>query len=1050
MRLIPFLNALLAALVALAGCAESPQSAAPLPTVHFVDATAAAGIDFVHTSGRSGRKYGVETIGSGVAFLDCDNDGYMDLYLVNGGDLLGHTSPVRPRNALYHNQGDGTFVDRALQLGLADSSYGMGASAGDYDNDGDTDLFVANFGPNALYRNGGIPAAWRFSEVGAATVLAQDTSWSTGSAFVDYDLDGDLDLYVANYLDYGFEGDQVGADGRLQRPRRHLAPTEYPGRRDFLYRNEGDDRFTDVTAAAGLLNVACRELGAVFFDFDEDGDPDLFQGNDATPNFLYRNEGDGTFAEIGLAAGVAYNDAGKPEGTMGVDIGDIDGDGLQDLVMTNFQWESNTLYRNLGGGLFRDESMPRNIGADSFARLAFGINLFDADNDGDLDLYVANGHIDEDIDAFDPQATYAQLDHFYLNDGQGRFAEVSQRVGPGFARAAVGRGSAVADYDNDGDLDLVVLNTHQPAVLLRNDTRADNHWIALDLEGTQSNRDGLGARVAVYAGSRTLRVHSRSSSSYLSQSDPRLFFGLGAQERVDRIQIDWPSGRRQEVGPTAADQVLRIVEPSAEPEPVAVQSKRIDNGGPTATRTLEDFWETSPAVLPQTVLVPVASPTQADLRELRTAARTAPDLPGPHVVLGNALRQLRRYTEAADQYAQALRLDPDYTSAYTALGQLHSARGDHAEAMAAFARAARIDPAAAQPHYFSGNIALRRNRLDEASGHYEQALARDPTYLQAYINLAGLHTRQTDYGPAIEVYERGLAALPGHPELAFLLARVLFIQTHYATALERLDEVARLEPERSRAWELAAQAHLQMGDSKAALESLNQGLQRDSTNAALHARLGIVLLETEQTKRAIDHLIRAVQIDPDHAEAHYSLGQAHTRQGRRAQGAEFLRYFQYLQDNYQDLLDYKTAISINPDDARAYYDLGAVYSRIGRYEGARQMYTVCLRLDPQHLDALNNLGNIYLRRRQLDRAIAAYQQVLEGDSTYARACNNLGNAYLLAGRQAEAVGAFERAVRLQPDYPSPRNALVRLYRQQGRQEEATAHLEAYRRLTKAP
>ncbi|NKB66505.1 MAG: tetratricopeptide repeat protein [Candidatus Latescibacteria bacterium] len=1053
MRLPSLLYAILPALVILPGCAEDPPPelpSAPLSaSVRFTDVTTAAGIDFVHTSGRSGRKYGIETIGSGAVFFDYDNDGYIDLYLVNGGDLPGHVSTTSPRNTLYHNEGDGTFAATAHRQGLADSSYGMGASAGDYDNDGNADLFVANFGVNALYRNGGEDAAWQFSEIGATTIIAQDTSWSTGSAFVDYDLDGDLDLYVANYLDYGFEADLVDPSGGLKRPRRHLAPTEYPGRRDFLYRNEGDDRFTDVTAAAGLLNTACRELGAVFFDFDEDGDPDLFQGNDATPNFLYRNQGDGTFAEMGLLAGVAYNEAGKPEGTMGVDIGDIDGDGLQDLVMTNFQWESNTLYRNLGDGLFRDESMQRNIGADSFARLAFGINLFDADNDSDLDLYVANGHIDEDIDAFDPQATYAQVDHFYLNDGHGRFDEITPQIGPDFARPGVGRGSAVADYDNDGDLDLIVLNTHQAAVLLRNDTPPRNNWIALDLEGTHSNRDGFGARLAVVAGKRVLRAHSRSSSSYLSQSDPRLFFGLGDHDQADRIEIDWPSGQHQELGPTQANQVVHIVEPRQQKAPT-VRSDRTDKIETEIAANLAQFWEMAPAVLPQTILTPVAVPTQADLDSLQAATRAVPDSPNLQVELGDALRPLRRYSEAADHYDQALKLDPAYAPAYTALGQLRSAQGNYDQAVTAFKRAAELDPTAAQPHYFLGNTALRRNRLEAAAAHYEQALNRDPTYLQAYINLSGLHTRQTDYGPAVEVFERGLSHLPGHPELTFLLARLLFVQTHYQAALERLEEVARLEPESSRSWELAAQAHLQMGASQQALTALNQGLARDSTNAALRARLGVALLEDGQTDRAISHLDFAVRADPDHAEAYYNLGQARNRRGQTAQGAELLQYFQRLQDNYQSLLDYKTAISINPDDPEAYYDLGAVYSRMGRWEAARQMYAVCLRLAPQHLDALNNLGNIYLRRRQLNQAIAAYQQVLAGDSTYARACNNLGNAYLLTGRQREAIEVLERAVRLQPDYASPHRTLARIYRHQGLQDRADSHLRVLRQLQQAP
>ena len=431
----------------LCGCAASDPP--PAPTVRFVDATAAAGIDFVHTSGRSGRKYGVETIGSGAAFFDYNRDGWMDLYVVNGADLPGYVSAMPPQNALYRND-RGHFAEVGASLGVADAGYGMGVSAGDYDNDGDADLFVTNFGRNRLYRNEGAAMAWAFADVTAAAGIGADERWSTGSSFVDYDNDGDLDLYVANYLYYEFERGELSAGGTLRWPRRHLAPTEYPGQRNALWRNDGG-RFVDVTAEAGLLTLEGRQLGAVFFDYDLDGDPDLFQGNDATPNFLWRNDGD-RFAEVGLVAGVAYNAGGKPEGTMGVDVADGDGDGLLDLAMTNFQWESNTLYHNAGGGMFADESLAAGIAANSLDRLAFGINFLDADNDGDPDLYVANGHIDADIDRFDPQATYGQSDQLYLNDGEGRFADASAAAGVAApTRDLVGRGSAVADYDNDGD-----------------------------------------------------------------------------------------------------------------------------------------------------------------------------------------------------------------------------------------------------------------------------------------------------------------------------------------------------------------------------------------------------------------------------------------------------------------------------------------------------------------------------------------------------------------------------------------------------------------------
>ena len=660
--------------------------------VRFADITAAAGIHFKHISGISGRKYGVEALGSGAAFFDYNGDGHMDLYVVNGADLPGHISPQPPRNALYRNRADGRFVETVA--GVADTSYGMGCSAGDYDNDGDADLFVANFGINMLYRNEG----GRFTDVTAAAIPDSDRSWSTGSAFVDYDLDGDLDLYVANYLDYQFETDPLDANGHLKKDRRHYAPTEYPGRRDFLYRNEADGRFVDATEEAGLFSLEGRELGAVFFDWDGDGDPDLFQANDATPNFLYRNEGDGSFSEIGLAAGAAYNEAGKPEGGMGTDIADTDGDGHLEIVVTNFQWESNTLYQGKEDGLLRDRSTASGLGVPSFNRLAFGVNFFDFDRDGDPDLYVANGHIDDNIADFDPQVSHGQLDQLFLNDGQGRFAEISAQAGPFFQRAMVGRGAATADYDNDGDGDLFVVNSNQPAVLLRNDTASANHWVALRLVGTRSNRDGLGSRVTVRTGDREQTQQTRSSFSYLSQSDPRLFFGLGAYDRADWIDIVWPSGIRQQLKNVEADQILDISEPT---ESVADRTppgdsihKRALQAGEHSTPPafeLEQFWREAPPVLIDAGrFAPPEGVDRASGDEvdgLTALVASKPRDPDAHFRLAEALYQLRRYEEAEVHYQRTVALDTSHAQAYTGLGRLYGDQGNRTKALVALQEA---------------------------------------------------------------------------------------------------------------------------------------------------------------------------------------------------------------------------------------------------------------------------------------------------------------------------------------------------------------------------
>ena len=1010
----------------------------PSPGVRFVDVTDSAGIDFHHRSGRSGRKYGVETIGSGAAFFDYDDDGRVDLYVVNGADLPGHVSAAPPRNELYHSDGEGRFSKVGLQQGVADTIYGMGCTVGDYDNDGDDDLFVTNFGPNVLYRNEGASQQWRFEDVSVRVGVARDSSWSTGCAFADYDLDGDLDLYVANYLAYNLEDDALGDNGSLRRPRRHLAPTEFPGRRDYLFRND-EGRFVDVTAAADLESVSSRELGVVFLDYDGDGDFDLFQGNDATPNFLFRNDGTGSFSEVALTAGVAYNESGRPEGTMGVDAADVDGDGHIDLAMTNFQWESNTLYRNLGNGRFADVSRVSGIAATSFNRLGFGINLFDVDLDGDKDMFVANGHIDEDISRFDPDATYGQQDQLLLNDGSGVFTEITHVAGPGFEHQLVGRGSATADYDDDGDLDLFVVNTNQPAVLLRNDTTLQNHWVALRLRGTRSNRNGYGARVVVWSGELVQVDETRSGSSYLSQDDPRLYFGLGPNRSVDRVEITWPSGTRQVLSHLSADRVLEIFEPvEVERHDTDLAGGQPDAGsgiapapgvGKAAARTVERAWMASPMVVPNPVL---RQPSGGTVTKDHSTLRTNPSETARNLQLAGALRDRGDLPGAESHYRKAISLDPNLAAAWTGLGQTYGRHGDLEAARAAFVEAVRADSTTGSPHYELGNLLARQQLFDQAVPHYQRAIARAPEHINAHINLAGLYTRQTDYGPARVVLERAIRLHPQDGDLRYRLGRICFLQARYRDAMAMLNEAIHLRPGLIEAYDLIAQIHLLEGDLAAAHLAVAAGLRVDTTAAPLHTRMGALLFSQGEYASSVAALKRGIRGNPDDAEAYYLLGHASINLGDNSKGDAYLHCFRRLQDDYTALLACKTAIMLNPDGTEGYYDLGAVYSRLGRYEAARQAYTIALRIHPGHIDALNNLGNIYVRRGQVYAAIETYREVIERAPGYAKAYNNLGYALLLAGDPGRAAAQFEKAIQLEPEYAQARLNLAKVLRRQER------------------
>ena len=521
-------------------------------SVQFVDVTEEAGITFKHLNGASDRKFYLETMGSGATFLDYDNDGDLDLYIVNGAPLPGFETAAPPTNILYQNDGNGRFSDVTAVAGVGDTGYGMGCVAADYDNDGDTDLYVTNFGENLLYQNN---RDGTFTDATAHAGVGNGEKWSSSCAFVDYDHDGDLDLYVVNYLDYDIAGDRDWLDPRGRRI--YSNPQVYAGISDTLYRNDGDGTFTDVTRQAGVYNKAGKGLGVTCGDYDNDGRIDIYVANDTTPNFLYRNSGDGRFVDIGPFAGAAYNEHGVAEGGMGVDFGDYNNDGSLDIFVTNFSNETNTLYHNTTDGALIDFTNIAGLGEVSFLKLAFGTKFFDANNDGLLDLFVANGHLyPTESDALE----YAQADQLFINTGEGTFIDVSKQSGEHFSIRRVGRGAAFGDYDNDGDTDIFVVNLNQEGVLLRNEGGNRQNWLTIKTVGVKSNRDGIGARVEVVTRSRAQIKEVQAGSSYLSGHDLRLIFGLGTETRAETVKITWPSGAEQTLMDVEANQLLIITE----------------------------------------------------------------------------------------------------------------------------------------------------------------------------------------------------------------------------------------------------------------------------------------------------------------------------------------------------------------------------------------------------------------------------------------------------------------------------------------------------------
>lgn len=542
---------LAAALGTCLGPGPTAQRAATASAIAFSDVTAQVGVRFTHNSGAFGRKYLPETMGSGVAVLDANGDGLQDLFFVNGKNWPGRPGTRTPP-ALYRNTGKGTFTDITTAAGLSVEMYGMGAAAGDYDNDGHIDLFVTGVGGNRLFRNTGKGA---FVDVTQAARLTS-RSFSASAAWVDYDKDGRLDLFVTNYVQWSLETDKAcSLDGKS---RSYCTPESYKGDTPWLYRNAGNGTFEDVTRKAGLHDPTSKALGVALLDYDQDGWMDLFVANDTQPNRLYRNSGKGTFTDEAVSAGVAFSDAGVARAGMGVDAADFDGSGRPGLVIGNFSNEMIALYRNEGEGLFLDEAPGSSVGRDSLLTLTFACFFFDADNDGQLDIFAANGHVADDISRVQPKMAHAQPAHLFRGLGGARFQDVAP-ASPALSQRVVARGAAHLDIDNDGDQDLVVTANNGPARVLRNDSRGGRS-LRVSLQGVKSNRTAIGARVRVTAGGVTRAAMVKSGSSYLSQSELPLTFGLGQASKVEQVEIRWPGGHVERLGPQDAGQTLVVSE----------------------------------------------------------------------------------------------------------------------------------------------------------------------------------------------------------------------------------------------------------------------------------------------------------------------------------------------------------------------------------------------------------------------------------------------------------------------------------------------------------
>jgi Flp pilus assembly protein TadD len=533
------------------------KPASSIAPIRFRDIAERAKLDFVLRNDASPRKYQVETMTGGVAVIDYDGDGWMDIYFVNGAELPAmKKSSSKFWNRLYRNNRDGTFSDVTEKTGVAGEGFSMGVAVADYDNDGDQDLFVAGVNRNILFRNDG---KGRFDDVTTEAGLGKDKLWSVAAAWFDYDNDGDLDLFVVNYCKWSPESDPYCGAMR-EGWRTYCFPDRYEGLPNRLFRNNGDGTFADVSSQSGVANYIGKGMGVAVADYDDDGFADLFVANDTLPNFLFRNNGRGGFEEVGLTAAVAVNDSGRPVSSMGVDFRDYDNDGLPDLIVSALEGETHPLFKNLGQGFFADATWPSGLGAETVKRSGWSLGLFDFNNDGLKDLFTVNSHVNDNIELYNNQ-TYRQPNSVFANLGGGLFQDMSREAGADFQIKRAHRGCAFADFDNDGRVDVVTTSLNEPVELFRNESTGVSHWLAIRLIGARSNRDGIGAKIRITASSGATQFnHVTTSVGYASSSDLRAHFGLGRDKIVKEIEIRWPSGATQRLKEVVADRLLTITE----------------------------------------------------------------------------------------------------------------------------------------------------------------------------------------------------------------------------------------------------------------------------------------------------------------------------------------------------------------------------------------------------------------------------------------------------------------------------------------------------------
>jgi tetratricopeptide (TPR) repeat protein len=947
----------------------------PAASIRFRDVTAPAGLHFRHETGASsGKKWYPETMGSGAGFLDYDGDGWSDILLVNGRQWPGERQAPEPTMQLYRNQQDGTFREVTAESGLNVPMYGMGMAAADIDNDGDTDLVVTGYLQTRLFRNEGSGV---FADITSQSGLLQDT-WSTAAAFVDVDRDGLLDLLIGQYVRWDPSREE-GIDCTYgTSDKDYCAVTFFAGQGLRLYRNLGSGRFRDVTTAAGVAAPDARVLGLSIIDDNQDGWPDILVAADLTPSLFLLNQGDGTFREIGVQSGLVLDEGGMAFAGMGIDAAYLNNDDQLCVAIGNFAGQPTTLHCQVRVGasyradLFTEQSHRAGLARPTLRMVTFGLFFFDADLDGWQDLWMVNGHVANEQRL--RNVPYAQRPQLFRNQGNGTFAEVEGTAQTGLDLQLIGRGAAYADYDRDGDLDLLLTANQGAVYLLRNETPRRGHFVRVVTQGVKSNRDGIGAHAHLYTDQRRLTAMVRTGSSYLSQSELTLTFGLQAAEPIDRLEVLWPSGGidvfrnvqpdttfvAREGTASAKQTIARQTPPVSETADVMALKRmamaHVQAGrAAEAVTALEQFLQTTPDdYIAQQYLVELYWRQGAHEQArtlLTTMSQAFPD--------ANFLTQFAFHLEAnalpdlaREVYQTAVRVDPQAPEAWYRLGKHALEANQHETALTHFQQALQRQPGLTAAQQGVGLVYVAQGKMAQAEAQFQAIIQQTPEFVEAYMHLGALYTRSGRLQEALQAYRTVVRLQPGQAPGHHNLGTVLAAQGATDDAIKQFREALRLDPAFVAAHNDLGTLYAERGNFDQAISAFTAAVQSDPTSVEAQYNLALAYGAQGDAERMTQALHETLKLDPQHVEANLNLGIGYLQQGEAAAASA----------------QFNAVIRLAPHMANAHYFLAVAAAQLGQEDTMLTALQRTLQQDPNHVRAHSTLASLYFQRQQHDLA----------------------------------------------------------------------------------